>query len=324
MRCYNCGYINFKRVKKCPSCNTSLQGTQSHVELAEDPSFTVFAGEIPDFSSGYNSDAALDEEFGVQEPVSDDGDFGLDLDEAEGVDTDLEAADTDFEGVDTDFDEAPEPAIASGLGPDVGPNDFELDLSEAIAEQVMASPTADSVEIGDDEISEDELVTDMDVEDDLDLDLATTDDDLDLEPTVEADTDLDDIGFDLDDAGETDSAEVIEAAEDDLDLDLGTADDEPTLDLGTADDEPALDLGTADDEPKLVDPEPEFKLPDEEPVVSADGDDEISFSMDDEAESAAPAGAAEPAEEVAENKKDEEGGIEFGGLEMEETPDKDK
>lgn len=294
MRCYNCGYINFKRVKKCPSCNTSLQGTQSHVELAEDPSFTVFAGEMPDFASGYNLDTTLDEEFGVQEPVSDDSDFGLDLDEAEGTDIAL--------------DEAPESAISSGLGPDVGPNDFELDLSDAIAEQVMASPspTADSVEI-DDEITADELVADVAVEDDLDLDLGTTDDDLDLEPTVKADTetDLDDIGFDLDDAGETDSAEVIEVAEDDLDLDLGTADDELKLDLDT---------------------EPEFELPDEEPVVSVDtdGDDEISFSMDDEAESAAPAEAAEPAGEVAEKKKEEEGGIDFGGLEMEETPDKDK
>lgn len=297
MRCYNCGYINFKRVKKCPSCNTSLQGTQSHVELAEDPSFTVFAGEMPDFASGYNLDTTLDEEFGVQEPVSDDSDFGLDLDEAEGANIAL--------------DEAPEPAISSGLGPDVGPNDFELDLSDAIAEQVMAwpSPTADSVEI-DDEITADELVADVDVEieDDLDLDLGTTDDDLDLEPTVvkaDTETDLDDIGFDLDDAEETDSAEVIEAAADDLDLDLGTADDELKLDLDT---------------------EPEFKLPDEEPVVSVDtdGDDEISFSMDDEAESAAPAEAAEPAGEVAEKKKEEEGGIDFGGLEMEETPDKDK
>ena len=308
MRCYNCGYINFKRVKKCPSCNTSLQGTQSHVELAEDPSFTVFAGEMPNFASGYDSNTTLDEEFGVQEPVSDDSDFGLDLDEAEGTDIAL--------------DEAPESAISSGLGPDVGPNDFELDLSDAIAEQVMAwpSPTADPIEI-DGEITGDELVADVDVEieDDLDLDLGTTDDDLDLEPTVKADaeTDLDDIGFDLDDAGETDSAEVIEVAADDLDLDLGTADDEqPKLDLGTADDEPALDLDT----------EPEFKLPDEEPVVSIDpsGDDEIPFSMDDEAESAAPAEAAEPAEEVAEKKKEEEGGIDFGGLEMEETPDKDK
>ncbi len=294
MGCYNCGYINFKRVKKCPSCNTSLQGTQSHVELAEDPSFTVFAGEMPNFASGYDSDTTLDEEFGVQEPVSDDSDFGLDLDEAEGTDIAL--------------DEAPESAISSGLGPDVGPNDFELDLSDAIAEQVMASPspTADFVEI-DDEITADELVADVAVEDDLDLDLGTTDDDLDLEPTVKADTktDLDDIGFDLDDAGETDSAEVIEVAEDDLDLDLGTADDEPKLDLDT---------------------EPEFELPDEEPVVSVDtdGDDEIPFSMDDEAESAAPAEAAEPAEEVAEKKKEEEGGIDFGGLEMEETPDKDK
>ena len=253
MRCYNCGYINFQRGKKCPSCNTTLKGTQSHVELAEDPTFTVFAGEPPDFGSGYDSDAALDEEFGVEQIVSDEGDFGLDLDGVEGADAEFgeaESVDADFgeavsvdadfgeaESVDADFGESEESAISAGMASDVGPNDFELDLSEAIAEQIMASsapmPADDSVEMADAVVDDDvevDLDVDAEADDDLDLDLEPTvaaeaddDLDLDLEPTVAADagTDLDIEAFgfaDEDDAGEP---EAVEVATDDLDLDLG-------------------------------------------------------------------------------------------------------
>ena len=268
MKCYNCGYINFQRVKKCRSCNTSLKGTQSHVELAEDPTFTVFAGEPPGFGSGDDSDTALDEEFGAEETVSDDGDFGLDLDEAEGADA--------------DFGEPEESPISAGMASDVGPNDFELDLSEAIAEQIMASSSPTPAD------------------DALDLDpTVEADDALDLEPTVEADAgadlDIEGIGFD---AGEP---EAVEVATDDLDLDLGTEDDEPTLDLDT---------------------EPELELAPEVDVDTGEGKD-IEFSLDDEAEPAeAATETAEPAEEKAD--EDEEGGIDFGDLEMEDTPDKEK
>ena len=331
MRCYHCGYINFQRVNKCPSCNTSLKGTESHLDLAEDPSFTIFAGELPDFGSGNDSDVALDEEFGIQESKPDDSDFGLDLDEAKGADAGFDEA----EGADAGFDEPQESSIASGLGPDVGPNDFELDLSEAIAEQVMASS---SLMPSDAENTGEELEPDLDV---------AADDDLDLEPTVAADaeTDLDDMGFDLDDAGEADPVKIDKDA---LDLDLGAEDEEPTLDLDTEpeielpDEEPAVsvnldpepEIELPDEEPEVsvnLDPKPEIELPDEEPALELSGEpevsldldtekgDEISFSMDDTPESVKP---AETAEEVVEKK--DEGGIDLGGLEMEEAPEKEK
>ncbi len=216
MQCTNCGYINFKQSKKCPSCNEAKTASKLPVEVAAEVGFTIFDGPIPEFSSGnghnngseseFASIADADLDYPKPEPAED---FDLDLSEAnhlhengngngDGYLDTIEGV-SELQDVEDDFDKS-------------SPNDFHLDLTEATA--IADTPTLIN--------QSNSMEPEVSIDDDVDLDPEVS-----LDVTTDQDSeDIEGLGFDLDDLDSEITGDL------DLDLDF---DEETSLDSDDSD-----------------------------------------------------------------------------------------
>ncbi len=259
MQCTNCGYINFKQSKKCPSCNEAKTASKLPVEVAAEAGFTIFDGPIPEFpsenghkngsESEFASIADADLDYPKSEPAED---FELDLSEAHNLhengngngylDT-IEGV-SESQDAENDFDRS-------------SPNDFNLDLTDAAA---LATPVIQS-NSGDSEVS-------VSIDDDVELDPEVSLDDA----TDQDSEDIEGLGFDLDDLDSDITGDL------DLDLDF---DEDTSLDSDDSDfsfteeneEEPTL---TSESQIDTFEKEQELDLSSDE----KNSDEEVSFEED--------------------------------------------
>jgi len=280
MLCPDCGYTYFTNSKKCSSCGANIRQVKTHLELAQEHAFAIYEGE------GYAPAGVGDEEayehYGVEEEaeIADEGDYG----------------------------EGEEMATAEGYFTDIGPDDFELDLSEAIGqadiegeeygEYGAAAETMDYATDSEDTASYEAPADDY-AEDTADLDFeadtaeVSVDDDaeglgLGFEETedeggVELDLGDDDAGGVELDLGDDDASGVeLDLGDDDaggVELDLGDDDAGGVeLDLGD-DDAGGVELDLGDDDAGGV----ELDLGDDDAggvELDLGGDDDLDLGVD--------------------------------------------
>jgi len=271
--------------------------------VAEETGFSIFEGDPSSFNGG------LDSDYGMESPIGGNGamgqDFDLDLSEAtiENGSVGAALAEESYSNVGESEIGSESLFQATGIFTDIGPNDFELDLSEAVSENVMPSGMTldagdDEVDISDVEIGESEdshnmALFDSGVEDEAEIDLSeealgsdeveglgfgsdsadevnveiADDDDLDLDLNIDPDTDVSgDLNLDTDEV----------SLDDETDLDL-SSDDDVMAEITSEDDSEGgiefdLDMGEETDEPILVD--------DEDPAVGITDDLVDGSSLD--------------------------------------------
>jgi hypothetical protein len=363
MQCENCGYIFFQPSKKCACCSAPIVPAPSAFEIGQENLFTIYEmapgeGGIPDmgtadtglggedytFTDDFDSGEA---EYGVDENVLD-----LSEAEAEGFGSSSQPSGM-YESAD-DFDFG-----ATGMGgmagdTEIGPDDFELDLSEMSGGSDFNTDDLDSA---------DTLAPEVDVEmPDISPDPAGAEEEISLDilpdegaETAEtpASTDMDfsgggfdseveGLGFGFDEPSETEEISLEEAqepeAEISLEPELDMAEEEPSLELSeepeiALDEEPSLELS---EEPEIVmDEEPSLELPDdvelsEEPELEASMDESGEYEADDggidfdldSVDLDQPEEVTYEEEPEAETLVEEEPSFELDGLELEmETPE---
>jgi len=321
MQCENCGYIFFQPAKKCACCSAPYAPAQSAFDVGQETLFTIFEmapgeGGIPsgmgmaEAGSGvedfnFTDDfAASDTEYGVDENVLDLSDA-----EAEGFGTSVAAESME----NFTFDD---PTIEGTPSmEDAGPDDFELNLPDDLADTGNEVSTT---------------TLEPEADDDANVDFTGGFDDEEVEGLG--------FGFDESPAEETpnavaeeismDTAPEIEA-EISLEPELELADDEPSLELSDEpefvldDDEPSLELS---EEPslELVD---DLELPEEPELIeaavgeSSELDDEAGMEFDlDSVDLDEPEEISYEVPEEAAETTDAEPQSDLDGLEM-ETPD---
>jgi len=273
--------------------------------VAEESGFSIYEGDPSSFNGGQDSD------YGMESPMAGNGamgqDFDLDLSEATMENGSVGAALAEESYGNVGESEMGSDSLfqATGIFTDIGPNDFELDLSEAVSENVMPSSMSldaegeemeiSDVEIGESEDTDNMALFDSGAEDEGEAEIDLSEEALDSE-------EVEGMGFGSDSVDEV-NVEVADG--DDLDLDLNidpdtedsgdlnldteevSLDEETDLDLSSDDDVMAeitseedteggiefdLDMGEDTDEPTLVD--------DEDPTVDLADDLDDGSSLD--------------------------------------------
>lgn len=296
MQCDNCGYIFFQPSKKCACCMAPYAPTPSAFDIGQENLFTIF--EMAPGEGGMATSLQANEAgVGLEDySFTDDYDTGggyaaddnaLDLSDAEseGYGTGLAAESPGAD--DFDFDTGGTGGLTS-YSDDIGPNDFELDLSEALAEQVIASnapPATDVAEPATEESAMPDIAPEsaapepeLEPEAELSVDISPEGD---SSETAEADAAIDKDfgggGFDSEVEGlgfGFDESPADTAPEPEAELEL--PEEEPEIAL---DDEPSVEIT---EEPEIVlDDEPSVEIAEEPEIALAD---EPSLDLDEDAE----------------------------------------
>ncbi len=270
MQCDNCGYIFFQPSKKCSCCGAPYVPAQSSFDVGQENLFTIFemapgeggipggmgmagsvAGDDYQFTDDFDTGGA---EYGVDENV-------LDLSDAEAEGFGVGPVSEPVSADDFEFDTSAMDDMPSR--DDVGPDDFELNLSEDIqADEPVATEEAPELDAG--------SSTEMDFTGGFDEveGLGFGFDETPAEETSEAPTD--EITLDAAPEPEIDAEPEIS-----LEPELELADEEPSLEVS---EEPELEIG--DDQPSLeLSDEPSMDLPEE---LTADLPEELTADLPEE------------------------------------------
>ncbi|TDJ61550.1 MAG: hypothetical protein E2O42_02610 [Nitrospina sp.] len=298
MQCDNCGYIFFQPSKKCGCCMAPYAPAPSAFDIGQENLFTIFEmapGEGGMATSLQANEAGVGlEDYSFTDDYDTGGDHGvgdnaLDLSEAEseGYETGY-AAEPSGAG---DFDTGGTGGLTS-YSDDIGPNDFELDLSEALAEQVIASKAPHS----------DVEAPPIAAAGMPDIAPGAAASEPELEPEAEPSVDISPEG-DSSETAEADAAIDKDFGGGGFDSEvegLGFGFDEPSADTAP---EPKAELELPEEEPEIaLDDEPSLEIA-EEPEIALD--DEPSLVLDEDAEYDA------VVENPAENMEEDTGEIEF-------------